>query len=513
MRQAQWKALLVVGASGVVLTATLVARNARATTNTREVEAFQHERGDDGERRRDRRDDGDRREDRRIRDDDDRASRLASWVELGANGQAIARVITAETACPFIQVDDDWFQMSLRVKAETIPQRPTTSTPDNSKPSAFPVTTCEYDLPERARLARVMGAALPLPKRHPRRIVILGDTGCRLQIGNPWQACYDPQQWPLQRIADTAAKFEPDLVLHVGDYHYRENPCPPDIGGCQGSPWGYGWDVWQADLFKPAAKLLAAAPWIVVRGNHEECARGGQGWFRFLDPRAYESLRSCNDPANDTAANYSDPYAVPIGDRTRIIVFDSSKAPAAPLASSNPAFAKYHYELMEAATLAADNPEGLNIWANHHPLLAFSPVAGMTPNGGNAGLLSVMYATYGTDYFPPGIGLALHGHTHIFEALNFSSHHPATIMNGNGGDNLDINLPDPFPPDAHPDGAFASAVNVQEVADTSAFGFMVGDREAGGKWTFREYTRDGRLLTSCRFAGSKMSCSKVGFLH
>jgi hypothetical protein len=33
---------------------------------------------------------------------------------------------------------------------------------------------------------------LPLPKPNPRRIVILGDTGCRLRIGDPWQACSDP---------------------------------------------------------------------------------------------------------------------------------------------------------------------------------------------------------------------------------------------------------------------------------------------------------------------------------
>ncbi|MDW4746763.1 metallophosphoesterase, partial [Escherichia coli] len=84
--------------------------------------------------------------------------------------------------------------------------------------------------------------------------------------------------------------------LHVGDYHYRENACPPDVAGCQGSPWGYGWDTWQADLFQPAAPLMAAAPWVLVRGNHEECARAGQGWFRFLDPRPYSAARSCDNP-------------------------------------------------------------------------------------------------------------------------------------------------------------------------------------------------------------------------
>ena len=455
-------------------------------------------------------------------------SRLVAWVELGPDGQAIARAITSECHCPFIRLDHRRYQMSLRVGPETIPPRPT-----DLKPSDFPVTTCEYSIPPGTRTASVSdrdednGEAgdlradngehrrhrLPLPKPNPQRIVILGDTGCRLHIGDPWQACSDREEWPLQTIAETAARFEPDLVVHVGDYHYRENECPPDIGGCQGSPWGYGWDVWDADLFTPAKELFAAAPWIMVRGNHEECARAGQGWYRFLDPLPYDSLRTCNDPDNYFNANYSDPYAVPIGDDTQIIPFDSSKVTMSPLDPSDPAFVKYQDELRQVEALAAANPNALSIWANHHPLLAFSPVTGTTVTGGNPALLSVMYATYDTQYYPPGIGLALHGHTHMLEILNFLTSHPATFMVGNGGDNLALNLPDPFPSDAHPDGDFGSAVDIEEIAYTSTFGFVVADREDEGQWTLRAYTRHARLLTTCTFAAGQTSCSDTGFLH
>ena len=465
------------------------------------------------------------------RDEEFRRGHLSAWVELGPNGQAIARAITSDRECPFIRLDHARYQMSLRAGPETIPQRPTASAPEDSKPSEFPVTTCEYAIPEGTRFARVSAAGeedddrghrwnresrdivLPLPKANPQRIVILGDSGCRLKIGNPWQACSDPEEWPLRTIADTAARFKPDLVLHVGDYHYRENQCPPDIGGCQGSPWGYGWDTWDADLFRPAAKLLAAAPWIVVRGNHEECARAGQGWYRFLDPNPYEPTRSCNDPANDAIANYNDPYAVPLGDDAQIIVFDSSKVTATKLLPTDAAFANYQDELYKVAALVAAKPDVLSIWTNHHPLLAFTPLTGTTVTGGNPALLSVMYATYGADYYPPGISLALHGHTHILELLNFSTNHPATLMVGNGGDNLDLNLPDPFPSDARPDADFAAAVDVEEIADTSTFGFVVGDRNASGQWTFRAYTRHGKLLTTCDFGSTKISCSQLGFLH
>ena len=53
---------------------------------------------------------------------------------------------------------------------------------------------------------------------------------------------------------------------------------------------GDTWDVWKEDFFKPGDALLAAAPWIMDRGNHEECERGGKGWARVLDP--YGSLKA-----------------------------------------------------------------------------------------------------------------------------------------------------------------------------------------------------------------------------
>ena len=60
---------------------------------------------------------------------------------------------------------------------------------------------------------------------HPQRIVVLGDTGCRLK-GAALQACNDPAQWPFPQLAAAAASLKPDLVIHVGDYLYRESACP-----------------------------------------------------------------------------------------------------------------------------------------------------------------------------------------------------------------------------------------------------------------------------------------------
>ncbi len=134
--------------------------------------------------------------------------------------------------------------MTVRAPANTIAQRPTASDGANSKPSIFPVLTCELKLPENAVRANISGTEIPMPKANPRRIVVLGDTGCRMKkADNAWQACNDNEAWPFRAVANAAAAMAPDLVIHVGDYHYRENECPPEIAGCQGSPWGYGWDT------------------------------------------------------------------------------------------------------------------------------------------------------------------------------------------------------------------------------------------------------------------------------
>ena len=66
------------------------------------------------------------------------------------------------------------------------------------------------------------------------RIVVIGDTGCRLKTGEEYQSCNDAEKYQFGRIAATAAQWKPDLVVHVGDYLYRENACPQADSGCAG---------------------------------------------------------------------------------------------------------------------------------------------------------------------------------------------------------------------------------------------------------------------------------------
>ena len=432
----------------------------------------------------------------------------SAWVEIGPDGAVIARAVTGAGTCPTIAINGNASTMSLRAAAGTSALRTTASDPADSKASAFPVTTCETVLPGGTIAASVAGRLLPLPKPEPQRIAVLADTGCRMKkADNAFQPCNDATVWPFATIAATIAAMKPDLVMHIGDYHYRENACPQDIAGCKDSPWGYGWDTWEADLFKPAAPLLAAAPWIVARGNHEECARAGQGWMRFLDTRAYGPTLSCDSPSNDTTANFSDPYAVALGSDTQVVIFDSAKAGTAAFGASDYKFPIYQSQFRKVANLVA-NTGRTSLFANHHPILAFAPIAGGTPAPGNAGLQAVMKTLNPVAYYPDGVKIALHGHVHDFQALNFSSAHPATFVTGNGGDNVDVNLPEPFPAGVTP----APGVVLDRITHTNTFGFMMMERGSDSKWLYKAYTRDGKLLTTCVPAGSKIACDKTGFL-
>src|SRR5205807_1157584 len=183
-------------------------------------------------------------------------------------------------------------------------------TPD----SAFPIQICEARVPAAASRLAVGGIAMPTLPTRVRRIAILGDTGCRI-AAKALQDCNDPASWPFAAIAKAGAAMRPDLVIHLGDYYYRERACPVGRAGCAGSPHGDNWPAWKADLFDPAGPLLAAAPWVVVRGNHELCSRGGHGWFRLLDPH----------PAGPDCLDRTEPYWLSAGGLA-FLVFDSADA-------------------------------------------------------------------------------------------------------------------------------------------------------------------------------------------
>ncbi len=429
------------------------------------------------------------------------------YVVLGPNGVAVARAITSQANCPAIEIDGATRSMMVRMPSQTVPLRPTRSDPAMSKPSAFPVTTCEAQIPAGARSAAIGGRALPLPNAKPQRIAVIGDTGCRIKVSdNVFQNCDDPAQWPFERIAEAVAALAPDLVVHVGDYHYRENACPAMHPGCFGSPWGYGWDAWQADFFYPARRLLEVAPWIVVRGNHESCNRAGQGWWRFLDPRPPSPGQDCNTAEHDGVGDFSEPYAVPLGENAdaQFVVFDSSRVGITALTPDLAMYKTYRAQFERAFALAAAKPQSHLVL--HHPVLGFAanPNQPAAPYPGNRGLQSVLESLQPTTLFPPGVQALFSGHNHVFQAVTFATGQPPQFVSGNGGDTLDPPFPVPFPAGVEP----APGAVMTDFLGADRFGFMIMERAEGG-WRLDAIDVDGKLLTTCVLRQRVARCAPV----
>lgn len=421
-------------------------------------------------------------------------------------GRSIVRALTTDKQCPRISWDQkNPMHMQLRAPQAVEPVRSDVVQSD-SKPSVFDVTSCESVWPDGAKSASVAGQVVPPPAKSLQRILIIADTGCRLKASEKaFQDCNDADKWPFAKIAKSAALLKPDLVVHIGDIHYRESPCPEGNAGCAGATWGYGWDAWRDDFFQPAKPLLAAAPWLFVRGNHESCFRAGQGWFRFVDGLPWTASRNCNDSANDALGDFSDPYVVSISKNAQFIVFDSSKSSGKAYQPEDPAFLKYKAQMKTVVQLAASKPE--NFFINHHPLLAAAPVSDPSKFrvGGSGGLQSVFASTEPQRLFPASVSVAMHGHVHLFEAISFKTDHPVSLVMGNSG-----SLNEGFAPNAiqPTDRIYKDAV-VDNYAARSEYGFATLDRvaEAGKEsWLLTEFSTDGEPMIRCKISKSQSRC-------
>jgi hypothetical protein len=315
-------------------------------------------------------------------------------------------------------------------------------------------------------------------KHTPERILVLGDTGCRIK-GSLVQPCNDPVQWPFAALAQSAARFKPDLVIHVGDYLYRETPCPAGNAGCTGTPYGDNWATWKADFFDPAAPLLAAAPWVVVRGNHEDCYRSGPGFLRLLGSGAYDASAPCADHV----ASYSIPF-----DGLNFVVMDNASAQDT---SVDPSAVPVYQS--EFAGLA-NTPEPTWLLM-HRPIWgAVSGPMGL-PVGGN----QTMLAALGNTTLPKPVTLQLAGHIHVFEALNYNDAEPPAMLSGNGGDLLDT-----APADLAAT-VFGTAIHVKAGVSQPGFGFLMMTK-VGRDWNVDLYDASGTFTRRCLFADRRIDC-------
>jgi hypothetical protein len=390
-----------------------------------------------------------------------------AWVQLTDRGPE-ARLVTMGSACPSVVVDGKPRPMQRRTDAN----------------ADFPVVVCQAILPAGPARAEIGGHALPLP-RPPKRIVIFGDTGCRLK-GKAVQACDDPAEWPFAQVARLAAAHHPDLVIHVGDYYYRESPCPAGRAGCAGSPWGDNWTTWDADFFAPAAPLLAAAPWVLVRGNHEDCARGGEGWFRLLDNG--RTPLAC--PA--TAA----PMAVDVGGLT-LYLLDSSGTDDT--GAPPDAVAMFAAQL---DTLKAHPPPGPAWIVTHRPIWGLA-VGKLGPAVVEVPINATeQAAARGHDL--GAVSMVVSGHIHHFASFEFEGNRPPQLIVGTGGD-----VGEPGDSPRYLDGEVGLDGMRAHRFGFDRYGFLVLDRDGAG-WAGTFYDVHDRPVALCRLADRKLACHAAG---
>ena len=378
---------------------------------------------------------------------------LNSWVELGPDSSMTVRSVVKESSCP-----------ALIVNANPIPMRPR----PNLDADAFPVTVCEAVLPQSSATLEIQGKLLPSVPVDPQKILILGDTGCRIkgEAGHlKIQACKDEAAWPLATISASAAAWKPELVIHVGDYHYREAECPSGDARCEGSIAGDRWASWQQDFFDPVSPLLSASPWIFVRGNHENCSRGGNGWFQLLDPRS----------APQACLEQTPPYQVSLGELKLSVIDSADEKNIQPsLETLKSSWRAQSWLLLHRPFLTPGADDESDV-ESHLP----QELRG-------AGLL----------------GMVLVGHQHLFSLNRFADFRPPEIVTGNGATLLE-----------KPAGVGMSLTDLERPGVSAKiygdFGFMTLQKRPDHRWIMQEHDRFGKVVLECQVDSSFGQKTKI----
>lgn len=388
------------------------------------------------------------------------------WTQAGAQGEWLLRTVYEDaTSCPA--------PASVRAM------------PSDS----FPVLVCQQRLDGTpVQLPGMPRPAAPPPTR-VQRVVAIGDTGCRASE----QECDDASAWPFAAVAYRARQADGDLTVHVGDYIYRETA--KDCGGT--TPCGDNWAAWHADWFAPVGELLAAAPWVFARGNHEDCTRGGTGWFLFFDPR--------DVPTNaDRCAGTTEPYAVPVPGVGTMLIMDTACAPwystgCWPLNGQNdttkavPAYAAQFRQLPGLV------PGGQPAWLVTHVPTWARDFPGQLDSAGSYILQSALRRASASGELPPAVSLSLMGHVHAWEALDFASPRTPILVLGDGGTSESVGLPTTMP-------SPAGGVAVDGYWNSLAFGYTVLQATGSG-WSVTVVPVSGPGAgVTCTLASGQMSC-------
>lgn len=428
---------------------------------------------------------------------------LVAPVGASPSGLVARAVMPMGVGCPRLKV----VKADGRTHLVAMSRR---SAPPTTGSAFASLTACTADIPAGAVSASVGTVAIPaaMPASVD-RMAILGDTGCRMK-GITFQNCADPAAWPLARVATSIAKERPDLIVFTGDFFYREAACPDDQAAlCGGSPapikgmpfkdTSYSW---AADVFEPMSPLFPAAPIVVVRGNHEECARGGNGYFIYMDPRKgtegncapyRKSDGTLTVPSKDLAPTYAADVRVTDERSLRLVVVDSGGGADCQPTDLGP-LQRTRYE--RAQQLAGDREAWLVV---HRPVVGWQPSDDCLPNGG---WITGDEAAASVGLLDP-FQMLLSSHIHLAQAVNIPGL-PGQLVIGNGGTLLE-------PGNAPIPARGPQYTGVAYPAPTSSwmdirFGYVMASPAAGTGWTMRMHEPTGGVFATCVLKAKRIDC-------
>jgi hypothetical protein len=475
------------------------------------------------------------------------------WGE-GVDGQPVAMaraVVERATSCPVLQrASGAWQEMTPR-------QRP---------PGGHfrDVLVCETLYPfGEATAVLAAGRRLELPvvtPARPRRVLLMGDSGCRGETERKPQPCTGDgftRVWPFGVIAEDEKRSAADLIVHVGDYNYRNTPrsmalspratgyarpqtvkvydtgdlddeddVPEDPIGpaywsqnMQGSPIPDVWSAWRDDFFVPATRLMKTAPWLFVRGNHELCSRAGPGWFYLLDPGSalLGGARNQGECPPQTPAGWqagawpraqpfegrpfpvriTPPMRLKLGDLD-LISIDSANAGDVYIYNLD----SYVDQLRKvAAILSERRPTWL---VTHRPFWGVVNKIHGGPTGHHEpyGFINLTEQQALKAAIPNGlpanVTAVMSGHMHRFQAIGFGDRRPPQLIVGTAG--IVLSHTHPVPPT--PGDRQAIAVPKLDGIDAAVVGLtdhgaMLLEPGKDGAWTGTMVSETGRVLATC----------------
>jgi len=460
---------------------------------------------------------------------------LVAPVEQVPSGLLARALVPAGGTCPVLRVSKSsggvtvWRQITM-VKRNA---------PETTYPAFTAVQVCEVAIPKNSLKARVVNQYIParLPSRVS-RLAVLGDTGCR--VGE--QDCSNPDKWPLAKMSERIAQAKPQAILFMGDFFYREKQCPldqwawcgstpepietPEAGFFKFSDTDYSWI---ADVFIPMRPMLSAAPLVVVRGNHEACSRGGNGYFLFFDPRL-NTANTCAPsfvggpvPINSITPTWSTDLRIRADWRLRLAVIDSGSPEKrgdydVVTYGTNWADA-YRPHYLKAAELTSPQA-GIESWLlTHRPVfgIAYEAVPELCLGAASCTLWSSVpqqAAAYG---LLDNYNLILSSHIHLVQSTQIPGQPPQLVL-GNGSTNLDPSVNYSVPTVGGPLTGTADLPiwvtqpypNAISTWTDVRFGYaMLFPSKRRGEWTWKHMTPEGKEFAQCDQVNKSLTCQNL----